>query len=166
MPSLSVNLAALAAGAEAAGTAVPITETGGVKEVKGIWDKSDEVAMKAMLPGSVVLFHGDTPRFGFIPLANAVQSKPTGLEVKVSMTGDTTGQWYKETATGASDNRLLGSIKSIWVGVVPGNKSGKPPWQLGSLPVELWPVTGSDDRFEELMVGHGVRRRDRRPRAD
>ena len=89
MPSLSVNMAALAAGAEAAGTAVPITETGGVKEVKGIWDKSDEAAMKAMLPGSVVLFHGDTPKFGFVPLANAVQSKPTGLEVKVSMTGDT-----------------------------------------------------------------------------
>ena len=42
MPSLSVDLAALAAGAEAAGTAVPIIETGGVKEVKGIWDKADE----------------------------------------------------------------------------------------------------------------------------
>ena len=155
MPSLSVNLAALAAGAEAAGTAVPIIETGGVKEIKGVWDKGDEVAMKASLPGSVVLFKGEVPRFGFIPLANSVQSKPSGLEVKISMTGDTTGQWYKEVASTASDNRLLGSIKSIWIGVVPGNKAGKPPWQIGSLPVELWPVTGSDDRFEELMVGQG-----------
>ena len=74
MPSLSVDLAALAAGAEAAGTAVPIIETGGVKEVKGIWDKADEVAMKALLPGSVVLFQGEVQRFGFIPLERSGRS--------------------------------------------------------------------------------------------